>query len=31
VFRDNGRQIELLDPATGKLSAVTDEPPNDWE
>lgn len=30
VFRKNGRQIELLDLATGKLSAVTDEPGDHW-
>jgi len=30
VFRKNGRQIELLDLATGKLSPVTDERTDHW-
>lgn len=30
VFRDNGRQIELLDLATGQLSSVTKEGADHW-
>jgi Tol biopolymer transport system component len=30
VFRDNGRQIELLDPATGSLTPVTEDATQHW-
>jgi Tol biopolymer transport system component len=30
VLRKHGRQIELLDPATGKLSAVTEDKTDHW-
>jgi Tol biopolymer transport system component len=30
VFRANGRQVELLDPATGSLTPVTQDPTDHW-